>query len=480
MALIICPACGKPVSDKAVKCPHCGIKLDAIGNEVSEPPKKEEEKPCITETEQVVNSPCTTEKEQVIKSPKAAISITEECKNVGSSVFDILIVIASLLGAISAIVPLFFDVYGIITRPIPSLINAQPTPLFLMAMGIAIVGGVLCLAAFVYGIVRLINKAQPNLLFWLSSVVIALIASFGTFWTAYYADRAFDKIYNAKVDAARGTYEWVSKRDNSTIIMSVVNNGYVEYHGKEGYISTIYYDYKYDKLGVVINVDGEEIEGWYDADMKYIETESGKISVKKISDLTFTKEEWYAKKREAEQQAALEEYENFRTNDLIFFDVRGHVAQVNMCIDWISPDNNVSLVFSQDGTLQSVNGHKDYIGDLDSDFGIRFMRDDKGRLVKACDCYSYYSAEYRWTGDKILTAMYYSENDDIDVRYSYDNEGKLVSIKTTEDIPETDEEGSGGTINETKKIKYTKFDSKGNWIEREENGRIVSRTIFYY
>lgn len=27
MALISCPKCGKQISDKAVKCPHCGVDL---------------------------------------------------------------------------------------------------------------------------------------------------------------------------------------------------------------------------------------------------------------------------------------------------------------------------------------------------------------------------------------------------------------------------------------------------------------------
>lgn len=36
MALINCPKCGNPVSDKAIKCPHCGIDVQNILAEVSE------------------------------------------------------------------------------------------------------------------------------------------------------------------------------------------------------------------------------------------------------------------------------------------------------------------------------------------------------------------------------------------------------------------------------------------------------------
>lgn len=457
MALINCPICGKPISDKAVKCPHCGIVLVESNNKVSELNKTEEIDPSITEKKQAENT------------PNKAISITKKEITVDTTKeFDILIVITSFLGAVSAIVPLFFDVYGIITRPIPSLMNAPSTPLFLTAMGIAIIGCVLCLVACVYGIIRVIKKAQPHLLFWVSSVAIALIASFGTFWTAYYASRSFDSLYNTKVDAARGTYEWVSKEDGTTTSFSMCYEGFVEYHGKLGKVTHFGYDYEHDKLGVGIYVDGEESFGWYDADMKYVETASGKVSVKKVSDSTFSLEEWLAKKQEAEKQAALEEAKNFCTKDLSAFMLHGKVKTVT----YHSGRSFSRCTFNELGSLIKYeigdnhssyqyqithDGNKLLLGDELGTWGEVYEVNDENRLVK-----------YECGGDGVGSRNLYYYHDS-------NNCPRVEKVFSYDMYDNSWQEG------ETRKLTYSDIDEYGNWLTKtDHNDEILERRIIEY
>lgn len=460
MALITCPACGKPISDKAVKCPHCGIILNETKDDTHKLDTSNDVQPSFSENVQATSTPdITTPSESKVSSIDTTKAI------------DVLIVIAAFIGAISAFVPLFFDVYGIITRPIPALINAQPTPLFHTAMCMAIVGGALSLAALVYGLLRIAKNSQPNLLFWVLSAVIALAASFGTFWTAYYASNSFDKTYYNKVEDARGTYEWVSKEDGTTTSFSMCYNGYVEYHGKDGYVKNIYYDYKKDKLVVEINVDGEESFGCYDSDMKYIETPLGKVPVKKISDSTFSQEEWLTKKQEAEKQAEFEEFNNFRTKDLSAFMLHGKVKSVEesnggqaACTYYFSEQGELTKAVMSGGdyrckikrqtnklVLSFENPNDEYGG-----WGYVYTVDNSGRLIS----YIYGSDDF---GDETT----YSD---------FDSHGWPTRAKSIAEL--------GGAVT-TSSIGYSLIDEYGNWTVQssmDDDGNEITtyRSIEYY
>lgn len=51
MAIIDCKNCGKPMSDKALKCPHCGAEQDVIKQSPVNPNSNQEEKITVTEKE---------------------------------------------------------------------------------------------------------------------------------------------------------------------------------------------------------------------------------------------------------------------------------------------------------------------------------------------------------------------------------------------------------------------------------------------
>ena len=243
MALVNCPQCGQSVSDKAVKCPHCGTQIMQ-----------------------------TTFKHTL--SQKAA------------KTWKIVISIFVALCGIISILPLT-NVFGyFLGGGASSLFYLQKTPLFCLAIGFACIGGLLCLGLFGYGLMRLIKGKTSSLKYWVCSLIIAIVSVVGTYGITILAYDSLDDLRRSKIYAVEGTYEWVSKRDGSVNMVSIGNrfNLYAKYHGKEGYVDRIYYNYERDELGVIMIIDGEEIGGPYDADMKFVETKSGRVPVKKISD----------------------------------------------------------------------------------------------------------------------------------------------------------------------------------------------------
>lgn len=459
MALINCPKCGKPISDKAVKCPHCGIMLDEIKNETSKSNTAEEIKNNLTEKEQVI----TPNVGGTTKNEEKAVNTTK--------LTDALIVVASLLGVISAFVPFFFDVYGVVTeQPIPPLISAQNTPLFLAAKCTSIIGGILCLGVFVYGIVRIIKKVQPSWLLVVFSIIFAIISSFGTFEIAYYASSSFRKIYMAKVDTARGTYEWVSKEDNTTTVVSLFYYGYVEYHGKEGYVKDIFYDYNKDKLGVVINVQGEDSIMWFDADMKNVETASGKVSVKKISNSTSTVEEWHAKKQKIEKQKKLEEFKNFRTMDLSAFMLHGKVKEMSEYIDYSDYSSFEKVTFDETGRLiKFIRGNTYYGSDE-----LEITHDGNTLTVYTPETDN--STEYVIKENRLVRLeqfQYYEV-------YSHYNSNNWPQISTCYEYNSEKDV----TYKKTYSITYSDLDKYGNWRKSlrkgNDNEYCYRRDITYY
>lgn len=454
MALITCTACGKPVSDKALKCPHCGIVL-----------REPEEK-----TAPVMPVQPASPAEPVNPVPPAP----PMGKDNTPVAMDGTTAIVSFLGAVAALVPLFYNVYDLFTRHIPPLIDAQPTPQFLTAMGIAIVGGVLSLAAFVYAIVRISKKAKAAWGFWMSAIAVAAVASFGTFYAAYNAVKAYDVMYNEKAEAVRGTYSWVSKQDSTTTVFSMVYGGYVEYHGKEGSVTEIIYDYKHDRFGVVINVDGEETLGWYDADMKYVETASGRVPVTKISSATYTKEEGHTRKAEADKQSALEEFKRFRTFDLSALMLHGKVKKVEE-----SYGGNACTVyhFNEQGKLINVVGSGD-------NYKSKITREsNKLNIIfeNPNDQFGYYVETYTLDGSgRVISNVAGSEDYGEKFTYSaFDNIG-WPSLSSC-DIEEIGEESTVKVYHLT----YPSLDEYDNWTiqtSRDESGYEVStyRTIEYY
>ena len=430
MALVNCPQCGKPVSDKAVKCPHCG--------------EKQGRAKLIQEQNFKVNT----------RIVKAIISV-----------------LVAIFGILS-LLPLFVRVPGWV-----SFYYLQYfTPLFQMpkmlavylAMGVAIIGGLLTLGLFVYGVMQLKKDKSTTWKFWVISLIVALLSAYGTLYFTNRAEIVFYSLQSEKVDAARGTYEWVSKEDGTTTSFSMCYGGFVEYHGKLGEVTHFGYDYEHDKLGVGIYVDGEESFGWYDADMKYLETASGKVSVKKVSDSTFSLEEWLAKKQEAEKQAALEEAKNFCTKDLSAFMLHGKVKTVT----YHSGRSFSRCTFNELGSLIKYeigdnhssyqyqithDGNKLLLGDELGTWGEVYEVNDENRLVK-----------YECGGDGVGSRNLYYYHDS-------NNCPRVEKVFSYDMYDNSWQEG------ETRKLTYSDIDEYGNWLTKtDHNDEILERRIIEY
>lgn len=435
MALVNCPQCGKPVSDKAVKCPHCGEKLGRAK--------------LIQEQNFKVNT-------RIVK-----------------AIISVLVAIFGIL----ALLTLFVVVPGWVSFYYGHLVYF--TPLFQMpkipeayiAIGFAIVSGVLTLGLFVYGVIRLKKDKPTTWNFWGISLIVALLSAYGTLFFTNRADVEFYSLQSEKVDAARGTYEWVSKSDGTTTSFSMCYGGFVEYHGKMGEVAYFSYDYEHDKLGVAIDVDGEETIGWYDADMKYVETKSGRVSVKKISDLTFSREEWLAKKQEEQNQAKLEADKNFRTMDLSAFMLHGKVKSVEesnggqvACTYYFSEQGELTKAVMSEGNyrckikrktnklvLSFENPNDEYGG-----WGYVYTVDNSGRLI---------------------SSQYGSEDFGDEATYSdFNSNGWPTRSKSIAEL------GGAVTISS---LSYSQIDEHGNWgiqksMDDEGNEIITYRSIEYY
>lgn len=183
-----------------------------------------------------------------------------------------------------------------------------------------------------------------------------------------------------------------------------------------------------------------------------------------VEDTAVVEQNETSRLQEAERArlTALEEWDNFSTPDLAFYDVKGHVKKVS--------DGNNSISFTIDGKVIGKNvkhdsrGHinaiEEYYEHLGYSIEDTYITNNKGQIVRhKCD----------------------AEPDGFacDVTYSYNEEGYMVKESGWND-------GLGSFTN---KYAYKKFDSHGNWTKRmvtttdewgSNNPYAETRTITYY
>lgn len=217
MALINCSKCGKPVSDRAVKCPHCGAKVHTSTT-----------KPIIS-------------KETLLR-----------C-------------IVFLLLAVGAVVTYYQSPFvhhcmfafhpWVHTEDLWTNLGVRQTLGTTLGQAIAVLPlacGLLCLGLLVYGIVRTLMKKPcfPRYKLWATIVVIAfpLIC-----WAliAFYLSNVkakYTHMLEQKYTAAKGTYTWEPKSTDMPFSFSLCEDGRIIYDGVKGYINEIEYDFDSDEF----------------------------------------------------------------------------------------------------------------------------------------------------------------------------------------------------------------------------------------
>ena len=256
MALIKCPNCGKTISDQAVVCPHCGAKPSPMAEE-----------------------------DQAVQH---SLSLMAKALQPIAKTF---LPMAVALAILSTILPLFVDFYGIVTRPEVPLLDRWKTPLTYAAIGVASVGGLVSVGLTVYGLVKTAKRKSFSWRYWIITFVVALASALATYFLTRAATDSFKEMYEAKVAAARGTYQRLA-RNGTTITISIGSledfgyqcHGYYVYEGQKYEIKNIRYDYTRDLLLLEMTDGQEDFTECYTLDMAYVTDLTDSIAVKKIND----------------------------------------------------------------------------------------------------------------------------------------------------------------------------------------------------
>lgn len=158
MALIICPQCGKSISDKAAKCPHCGMAIE----------------------------------KKTIPSKK------------GINIPKIFLGVVVFFGGVMSIVPLFYDIWGdvFVWYFTSSLYDAlesiniapffgfptytapffgSPTIGSYLTIAVGLLGGLSCIGLCILGMIRYSKGIRTTWLYWMLSVIFSIASAFSTF-----------------------------------------------------------------------------------------------------------------------------------------------------------------------------------------------------------------------------------------------------------------------------------------------------------
>jgi hypothetical protein len=190
--LTTCTNCGKPVSDRAVKCPHCGCANPAspINTEENPAAQAEEEQIVQAQEEQIAQ----TQEEEVERSsgPNPAEAIVK--------MFLALVIIA---GSVMCILPLFTNFYE--RGWAPAL--GYYLPITYVLVGYGIIAGVASFALAIYGIVRLCTNRLSTWTFWLLTTLFAGASVWVVFLLVDRNEVAYFEYRHDKNEAGKGTYE---------------------------------------------------------------------------------------------------------------------------------------------------------------------------------------------------------------------------------------------------------------------------------
>lgn len=153
---------------------------------------------------------------------------------------------------------------------------------------------------------------------------------------------------------------------------------------------------------------------------------------------------------------------NIVTPDLAFHDLHGRVRDVSFGEERIS--------FDRDGVWTNPSKYVSRFGN-----SLTFTRNKLGNIIAGCTAereggVPIESVEYDWKDNRVtkVTAEYYGG--EYRITYRYDHHNRLVE-STTVSRDDTGESDISTTYT------YLKFDSYGNWTER--NARSAIRTVQY-
>ena len=159
----------------------------------------------------------------------------------------------------------------------------------------------------------------------------------------------------------------------------------------------------------------------------------------------------------------IEDTEQFTSNDLMIFEVHGHVMQINH-ISYLEGSN----IIKQGKDFHSVKALSEY-HPLIERFDKRgrwtnisekdLKRDSVGRIVFRLDPEG--DIEYEWK-DSLITC--YIDDHNSRYVYEYDEDGK--KIKETYFFKDPNKQNSSFVKQSVTNYHYTKWDDRGNWTER--------------
>lgn len=442
MALINCPKCGKSVSEKAVRCPHCGATM-----------------------------------RNMKVSSKSDINIKK-----------LLIGVVVFLGGIMSIVPLFYDIYGVFSNWYFDDTNNYmiDTPPFFgiptiesyFAIAVGVIGGVTCLTLCTLGIIRFNKGIKTTWRYWILAVVFSVVSAFGTFVLFTISDNAKMNALHEKIASAKGTYEFTNSEGGTSIIFSMCEDGLVkikEQEDSEGKVS-LGYDCRHNFFDICFNYRGYTYSFTADFDMTNIigKDPLSPMPLHKISDDVFIFNNTDAETSATSPSPSNErkknkEIENLHSFALSALMLHGKVKSVeeslggNACTVYkFTKSGDLENIYQDNYRGKSWHRNKELVisfENTDDEYGgwaYSYTVDDKGRLVKS---------------------MYSSGDFAEEVNYSnYNSNGWPTRSKTVAEF--------GGDVTICS-LNYSQIDEHGNWTQQHSvddsgNESDVYRSIEYY
>ena len=366
------------------------------------------------------------------------------------------------------VLPLFFDLYGY-GRVASDFGYYLPVTQLTVAVGVF--AGVLSVLLALVGIVYLCKRQATSWLFWAFSCVFAYVAPIGIFYLICYNNNEYSRLASEKVFALKATYQ-CHLQDGYTLTFCPTDKGYCELKSPDGIVkfghcSEPSFHFTSNEFVVKCSFVKDNLkDGYYDdiednPDIRFYVInstmttiydqgkDSAQFALKQISADVKTEAEYIAQvenvqkeieaAREAAEQAKLEAFKNFRSNDLSAFMLHGRVKQLVEADYFVYTFNKQGkLIDAQDGLNKSYiiqhKGNKLIISyqsksDLADYGGSEYEIDSSGRLIRAVEGGEDYYYEYiysqfdengwptyctdigDWEGEKITSHIIYKDID---------------------------------------------------------------------
>jgi len=174
------------------------------------------------------------------------------------------------------------------------------------------------------------------------------------------------------------------------------------------------------------------------------------------------------RKAEAKRVSDSLRWVNFKSPDLTFFELHGHVKTVSYGKDEV-------IEFSRDGKFIKDNGRDPFRTGTITEFESpdEYKRNAQGYISEVGGWE--WGTEYFWADGRVVKESGGAEAFEWEYLYHYDSNGLLVSLSGTEGEFEEPKTSVKYTVT------YSEFDEYGNWTKRHvSSGRNTQRSITYY